>query len=182
LPQLRKSFVQPSLRLLGLPPKLGHDSFHCGIDIIRSTRDPLFRNLIFVFSGLWNLHHQGSAPFPQSRNGPKRDPVNPSVWVLVNYLVDVATYWKRTPVRPRAQTRCISAMSSAMILAFRLWTKTGVKGEGGKCESERERERERERAAKLRRAETRAQTNRKQAGGSGAFVRSVSQGNKREVC
>lgn len=138
LPQLRKSFVQPSLRLLGLPPKLGHDRFHCGIDIIRSTRDPLFRNFISVFSGLWNLHHQGSTPFPQSRNRPKRDPVNPPVWVLVNYLVDVATYGKRTPVRPRAQTRCISAMSSTMILASRLWTKTRVKGEGGECERERE--------------------------------------------
>lgn len=140
LSQLRKSFIQPSLRLLGLPPKLGHDSFHCGIDINRSTRDPLFRNFISVFSGLWNLHHQGSTPFPRSRNRPKRDPVNPPVWVLVNYLVDVATYGKRTPVRPRAQTRCISAMSSSMIVASRLWTKTGVKGEGGECARERESE------------------------------------------
>jgi hypothetical protein len=30
-------------------------------------------------------------------------------------------------------------------LSSRLWTKTGVKGEGGECESARERERERER-------------------------------------
>ncbi len=142
LPQLLKSFLQPSLRLLRLPPELGHDSFHSGIDILPSTRDPLFWNFISVFSGLWNLHHHGSTPFPPSRNRPKLDPVNSPVWVLVNYLVDVATYGKRTPVRPRAQTRCISAMSSAMILAFRLWTKTCVKGEGGKCEIERERERE----------------------------------------
>lgn len=63
-----------------------------------------------------------------------------------------------------------------MIVASRLWTKTGVKGEDGECA------RERERAKKLRRAETRAQTNRKQAGGSGAFVLTVSQGNEREVC
>ncbi len=51
-----------------------------------------------------------------------------------------------------------------------------------RVESARERERERERAAKLRRAKTQAQTNRKQAGGSRAFVLTVSQGNEREVC